>query len=63
MATHTLNTLNRTEHIKFTTYGGDGNGRDSYIISNDGGLMRSAPEYKGAAQVRDNYNVSNRIVP
>jgi hypothetical protein len=30
--------IERTEHIKFTTYHGDGSGRDSYIILNDGGL-------------------------
>jgi len=29
----------RTDHQKFTTYRGDGAGRDHYIIFEDGGLM------------------------
>lgn len=28
----------RTEHLVRPTYGGDGHGRDSYIITNSGGL-------------------------
>lgn len=28
----------RTNDVKFTSYQGDGYGRDSYIIMNDGGL-------------------------
>ena len=47
-ASYNLDSLKRTEHIKFTTYQGDGSGRDSYIIFNDGGLI-PAPNYQGMA--------------
>jgi len=30
--------LYRTDHPKFTTYRGDGSGRDTYVIFDDGGL-------------------------
>ena len=30
--------LNRTENIKYTTYTGDGHGRDGYIVFCNGGL-------------------------
>ena len=32
-------TLARTEHIKYTTYWGDGMGRDSYVLTGNGGLV------------------------
>jgi len=36
--------LARTEHIKYTTYWGDGFGRDSYIVTGNGGLRsKDAP--------------------
>ena len=38
--------LNRTEHIKYTTYSGDGHGRDGYIVFSNGGL-HGLREYKG----------------
>lgn len=31
--------LGRTEHIKYTTYWGDGMGRDNYILAGNGGLV------------------------
>ena len=31
--------LNRTYHPKYTTYTGDGFGRDSYITTNNGGFL------------------------
>jgi hypothetical protein len=40
-------TLNRTFNPKFTTYGGDGQGRDGYIIFNNGGL-NELRDYKGS---------------
>lgn len=30
--------INRTYHPKYTTFYGDGNGRDHYVIFNNGGL-------------------------
>ena len=45
-ASYNLDSLKRTEHMKFTTYQGDGSGRDSYIIMNDGGLIPQ-PQYHG----------------
>lgn len=30
--------INRTFYPKFVTYTGDGNGRDSYVVFNNGGL-------------------------
>ena len=33
-----MTTLHRTDHTKFVTYWGDGNGRDHYIVFNNGGL-------------------------
>ena len=38
----TAKELGRTEHIKYTTYWGDGMGRDSYIITGNGGLVGDA---------------------
>ena len=38
--------LYRTQDPKFTTYGGDGSGRDTYIIFSDGGLQPE-PQLKG----------------
>jgi len=49
----------RTNDVKFTTYQGDGAGRDSYIILNDGGLQ-PAPMLKGLAQ-KDDYNKSAKV--
>lgn len=40
-------TLGRTFNPKFTTYGGDGNGRDGYIIFNNGGL-NELRDYQGS---------------
>lgn len=48
--------LQRTEHIKFVTYGGDGNGRDHYIIFNNGGL-NDLNYYKGSSR-RDCFSTS-----
>jgi hypothetical protein len=31
--------MQRTNHPKFTTYWGDGHGRDHYITFNNGGLQ------------------------
>jgi hypothetical protein len=33
-----MSSLNRTDHQKWVTYWGDGNGRDHYIVFNNGGL-------------------------
>lgn len=30
--------INRTFHPKYVTYTGDGNGRDGYVVFNNGGL-------------------------
>jgi hypothetical protein len=38
--------INRTYHPKFVTYTGDGNGRDAYIINNNGGL-NALRDYRG----------------
>lgn len=35
----TILPCHRTDHQKFTTYQGDGTGRDSYIIMSDGGMQ------------------------
>lgn len=42
-----FSTLGRTFNPKFTTYGGDGNGRDGYIIFNNGGL-NELRDYQGS---------------
>ena len=34
--------LGRTEHVKHTTYWGDGMGRDTYILTGNGGLVGDA---------------------
>lgn len=43
--------LSRTYYPKFTTYWGDGAGRDHYIVFNDGGLQPQrdyrGPQYNG----------------
>lgn len=44
--------LYRTLDPKFTTYQGDGSGRDSYIIFSDGGLQPE-PGRKGLAPKQD----------
>ena len=41
-----MSTLNRTYHPKYTTYTGDGNGRDHYIVFNNGGL-HALRDYRG----------------
>jgi hypothetical protein len=33
-----MNSLWRTFYPKYTTYGSDGKGRDSYVLKNNGGL-------------------------
>ena len=39
------NQINRTDYTKYTTYWGDGYGRDSYIVTGNGGLRGyMAPE-------------------
>ena len=58
-ANYNLSSLNRTEHVKFTTYMGDGSGRDGYIILNDGGLI-PAPTFKGMAPKND-YMAKHKI--
>lgn len=37
----------RTEHLKYTTNYGDGLGKDSYVINNNGGL-RTDPQMWGS---------------
>ena len=39
MNTSTTQELYRTFDAKFTTYRGDGSGRDTYVIFEDGGMM------------------------
>lgn len=43
--------LNRTYNPKWVTYWGDGNGRDQYIVFNNGGLNElrdyKGPQYNG----------------
>jgi hypothetical protein len=41
MQGHAISGLYRTDHPKFPTYRGDGTGRDSYIIFEDGGFQAS----------------------
>jgi len=38
--------INRTEHIKYTTYWGDGSGRDHHIVFGNGGL-HGLRDYQG----------------
>ena len=40
-------TINRTEHIKYTTYWGDGSGRDNHIVLGNGGL-HDLRDYQGS---------------
>ena len=49
----------RTEHVKFPTYHGDGQGRDMSILINNGGLIPS-PMFKGLAPKND-YNKSVKV--
>ena len=54
MNTSTTTELYRTHDPKFTTYRGDGSGRDTYVIFEDGGLM---PLYNAVGmKQRDTYN-------
>lgn len=39
--------LNRTENIKYTTYTGDGSGRDGYVVFANGGL-HELRNYRGS---------------
>ena len=39
--------INRTYHPKYTSYFGDGNGRDNYVIFNNGGL-HGLRDYRGS---------------
>ena len=41
-----VSTINRTYHPKYTTYTGDGCGRDGYIVFGNGGL-HALRDYKG----------------
>ena len=45
--------MQRTEHIKHTVYLGDGQGRDNYIIHNDGGLIKPMRQYAGMQEKTD----------
>ena len=45
--------MQRTEHIKHTVYLGDGQGRDNYIIHNDGGLIKPMRHYAGMQEKTD----------
>lgn len=56
----TLNTLNRTNHPKYTTYWGDGSGRDSYTIMNNGSL-HALRDYRGSQY--DGFKLSPRVSP
>lgn len=42
-------TLRRTAHPKYTTYWGDGNGKDHYITFNNGSL-HGLRDYRGSQQ-------------
>ena len=53
--------LYRTNDPKFTTYQGDGSGRDTYIVYDDGGFL--APRRRGSLNFRDTYNQSVRAGP
>ena len=60
-----LNSINRTYHPKFTTYTGDGAGRDHYIVFNNGGL-NELRDYRGSQYNGFNLGtnpVSNTITP
>ena len=46
MNTSTWTSIQRTMDPKFTTYRGDGTGRDTYIINSDGGFCPE-PARKG----------------
>ena len=49
MSSNISKALGRTEHIKHTTYWGDGMGRDSYVITGNGGLVGDANMPKTSA--------------
>jgi hypothetical protein len=46
--------INRTFHPKYTTYSGDGNGRDHYVVFNNGGLTKLR-DFKGSK--RNSFNL------
>lgn len=60
-----MSTLNRTYYPKYTTYTGDGNGRDHYIVFNNGGL-HALRDYRGSPY--DGFDlgpmsIKSRVVP
>ena len=46
-----MSSINRTFHPKWVTYGGDGNGRDGYIVFANGGL-NELRQYNGPSKER-----------
>ena len=60
MNRNTTVSSNRTENIKFVTYGGDGSGRDQHIIFGSGGLCFHP--FRPGAQKRDDYDVNGKVV-
>ena len=53
-------TCARTSNVKYTTYTGDGAGRDGYIVFANGGLHH-VPRYYNGASPKSNYDQHPRI--
>ena len=53
MQTNPLITMHRTHDPKFTTWQGDGTGRDTYILNNDGGFH--VPKDNKGLKPKSNY--------
>lgn len=51
--------INRTFYPKFVTYTGDGNGRDCYVVFNNGGL-HPLRDYQGPRF--NSFNCSSKLV-
>ena len=51
--------IHRTFHPKYATYTGDGNGRDHYILFNNGGLSQLR-DYRGS--MRSSFNLSPHLL-
>ena len=59
MNTSALSDLYRTDHPKFTTYRGDGSGRDCHVIFQNGGLNPN--EIRKLFSEKNHFNLSSKV--
>ena len=56
-----MTSLNRTSHLKYTTYTGDGSGRDGYVVFGNGGLHEL--RFYNGSQPRSGFNNNKNFAP